>query len=376
MAVTRNGGLAHELEDEAFFEAEEEDFLEGEEEGEGFIGALGNVLGGLLGEGEEEEEHEHESEEESEDELFLEGEDEWESEEEDESFLEGEDEWEGEGEAFFGGLKKLIRRAAPMLKQIAKVAAPIVGSAVGGPLGGKLASQAVGLLGEGEEEDFLEGEEEGELEGEFELHEYETTLAHAATEAEAHAELMAAIASGATTEAEAEAMIGAATIGMLSARERRELRRVLAHLVRGSAILTRLLRRRRITRPAVRAVPLIVHQTAKTLTRQAASGRPVTRQQAGRVMARHTQRVLSSPRLCTKAIHRNAVVARRVPVSRKAIAPTARPAHPRLSAMRPAAARRIVSRQAYARPMQRPAYARPAAARAYGRPATAARRRY
>jgi len=376
--VTGNG-LVHEMEDEAFFEAEEEDFLEGEEEGEGFIGGLASALGGLLGEGEEE--HEHESEDELEgffeSEDFLEGEEEDEGEDELEGFFESEDflegEWEDEGEAFFGGLKKLISRAAPILKRVARVAAPIVGTAIGGPLGGKLASSAVGLLGEGEEEGFFEGEDflEGEDEGEYEAHEYMTTLSHPATEAEAHAELMAAIASGASTEAEAEAMIGAATVSALSARERRELRRVLAHLVRGTAILTRLLRRRRITRPAVRAVPLIVHQTAKTLSRQAASGQPVTRQQAARVMARHTQRVLSSPRICTRAIARNARVARRVPVSRRAIAPTARPAHPRLAAVRPAVARRAVARPAHGRPLPRAARhaytARPAAARAHRR---------
>src|SRR5262249_50074837 len=148
-----------------------------------------------------------------------------------------------------------------------KVAAPIVGSAIGGPLGGKLASSAVGLLGGGGEGAVFGGGGflGGGGEGEDEAHEYMTTLAHPPTAAAAHAELRAAIASGASTEAEAEAMIGAATVSALSARERRELRRVLAHLVRGTAILTRLLRRRRITRPAVRAVPLIVHQTAKTL---------------------------------------------------------------------------------------------------------------
>jgi hypothetical protein len=376
MAVTGNG-LVHEMEDEAFFEAEDEDFLEGEEEGEEFLGGIASALGGLLGEGEEE--HEHEAEEEGffEGEDFLEGEDESFLEGEEEGFLEGEDflegEWEDEGEAFLGGLGRLIKRAAPMLKRIAKVAAPIVGTAIGGPLGGKLASTAAGLLGEGEEEAFFEGEDflEGEDEGEYEAHEYMTTLSHPATEAEAHAEMMAAIASGAATEAEAEAMIGAATVSALSPRERRELRRVMAHLVRGTAILTRLLRRRRITRPAVRTVPLIVHQTAKTLSRQAANGRPVTRQQAARVMARHTQRVLSSPRICTRAIARNARVARRVPVSRRVITPTARPAHPQLAAVRPAVARRVVARPAYGRPLPRTARhaytARPAAARAHRR---------
>jgi hypothetical protein len=327
MAVTRNGDLAYEMEEEALFETEEEDFLEGEEEyeAEGVLGTIGNMLGGLLGE--------------EEDEALFEDEEEL----EDEALFETEDELEDEGEAFsFGSIGRFLKRAAPILKQVAKVAAPVVGTAVGGPLGGLIAKGATSLLGESEYEEEYEGD------GEYELHEYEETLAQPASEPKAHAALMASVASGATTDTEAEAMIGAATIGTLTARERRELRRVMAHLVRGSAILTRLLRRRRITRPAVRAVPLIVEQTAKTLTRQAATGQPITRYQAGRVMARHTQRVLSSPRLVTKAIQRNAVAARKVPVARQAIVPTARPTAPRLAALPPAKAHRV--NRAYSAP--------------------------
>jgi hypothetical protein len=124
-------------------------------------------------------------------------------------------------------------------------------------------------------------------------------------------------------------MIGAATINTLSPYERRELERVLAHLVRGSAILTKLLRRRRSTRPAVRAVPAIVHSTAKTLVRRSASGRPVTRRAAGRAMATHTRRVLGNPRVCSHAIHRNHRASRTI--QRRAGIPTRRyrPGSPR-----------------------------------------------
>ena len=76
---------------------------------------------------------------------------------------------------------------------------------------------------------------------------------------------------------------------------------MLAHLVRGSAILTKLLRRRRSTRPAVRAVPAIVHSTARTLVRRSAAGQPITRRAAGRAMATHTRRVLGNPRVCSHA---------------------------------------------------------------------------
>src|SRR5206468_517482 len=77
----------------------------------------------------------------------------------------------------------------------------------------------------------------------------------APTQTQALAELMAAVASQARTEAEAEAMAGAATVSAISPADRAALRVVLPHLVRGTAILTRILRQRRITRPAVRAVP-------------------------------------------------------------------------------------------------------------------------
>jgi hypothetical protein len=121
----------------------------------------------------------------------------------------------------------------------------------------------------------------------------------------ATAEYMAAVASRAQTEAEAEAMIGACTVATISPADRAALRRILPHLVRGSAILTRILRRRRITRPAVRAVPSIVRRTARTLANRAAAGQPVTRRTAGRVMAAQTRRVLSNPRAVAPAIARN-----------------------------------------------------------------------
>jgi hypothetical protein len=342
VAFARNGeslavlGVGGELEGEMEWEMEEES------EAEGAFGAIGSALSGLLGEGEEEyelgeleagelgelgemefgelgelgeleagelgelgetgfgQESEWESGE-------LEGEGEWE--------LEGEGEWETEsGELFFG---RLLRRAAPILRRVAKVAVPAVATAFGGPLGGIIGRTVASSL-EGEFEGELEGAGELELEG---VQEYETHAEAPLTEHEAHAELMAAVAAGAQTETEAEAMIGAAAWGALTARERRALRRVQFHIIRATAILTRLLRRRRVTRPIVRAVPTIVHHTARTLMRQsAATGRPVTRAQAARAMALHTRRVLTNPRVTSMALRRNVTAARqaqrvaRVPV--------------------------------------------------------------
>jgi hypothetical protein len=305
---------------EAEFEGEYEEEVEGEyeEEGEEFLGTIARGIGGLLGgQGEYEEEYEGE--------------------------------YEEEGEEFFRRIARLVRRAAPLLRRVARVAVPVVGTAVGGPLGGVLGRAAASALGEEEYE--FEGEYEEEVEGEYEEEgeeflgtiargiggllggqgEYEEEYegeeeAAPPTQSQAVGELMAAVASQARTEAEAEAMIGAATVTVISPRDRAILRRVLPHMVRGAAVLTRILRRRRATRPVVRAVPTIVQNTSRTLVRQASAGQPVTRRAAARVMATQTRRVLTSPPACTRAIVRN----------QRGVRAAARP--------RPAAARRPVLR--------------------------------
>jgi hypothetical protein len=211
------------------------------------------------------------------------------------------------------GIGGFLKEAAPVLKSVARVAVPMVAGAVGGPLGGILGKVATQALGEDEAgfEDELGSHEAGfedEL-GMYELGAHESSH-------ELMAELMAEVAAGAQHEAEAEAMIGAASVTTLSAADRAALRRLLPHLVRGAAVLTRVLRRRRITRPAVRTIPTILRTTVKTIRRQAAAGRPVSRRAAGRIMGSVTRRVLSNPRVCGSVIVRNLKAGRRVrPVS-------------------------------------------------------------
>jgi hypothetical protein len=171
-------------------------------------------------------------------------------------------------------------------------------------IGGKLGSLAQSALREDEfayefEDEY---EEEGEWEGAFEA----TPL----TAQQAQAELMAAVAARAQSTAEAEAMVGAATATALSPADRQALRNTLPHLVRGTAVLTRILRQNPTTRPAVRAIPTIVQRTASTLTRQAEAGQPITLRTTARVMANQTRQVLSSPRLCAAALQRNVRAAR------------------------------------------------------------------
>src|SRR5262245_23969369 len=269
---------------------------------------------------------------------------------------------EFEGEQFFGriarGIGRFARRAAPLLKNVARVAAPMVGTAIGGPFGailGKVASQALGeeelaqeweqhelahelenpelahefgqheLAQEWEQHELVHELENPELSHEFGQHEFAHEFEqhegaqevayeiaqHEVTQHEALAEIMAEAASHEQNGAQAEAMMGAAVVAVLSPRDRRALRRLLPHLVRGAAVLTRILRRRRITRPAVRAVPTIMRRTVARLKRQVAAGQPVTRRAAGRAAVIEVRRVLGSPSACAAAIQQNVRSARR-----------------------------------------------------------------
>jgi hypothetical protein len=284
-------------------ELESEFEQELESEGEGF---LGDVVGGLLGEGEMMAESEFEGEGESEGEGFL---------GDIVGGLLGESELEGE--QFFGNVFKKI---APFLKKVAKVAAPMVGTAILGPAGGMLGKLAANALGEGELEGEFEFESEFEsefeLEGESEFEgesEAESEIAtHVAGEHEALAEMMADAASRATGEGEAEAMAGAAAVTVLSPRDRRALSGLLPDLLRGTAVLTRILRRHRRTRPLVRAVPSIMRRSVRNLKRRAAAGRPITRRAAARTTAREVRRVLGSPRLVRASLARNRRTSRAV----------------------------------------------------------------
>jgi hypothetical protein len=268
----------------------ENELGEGSGENEGILGTIGNVLGGLLGEQESE--------------FELESEGGWHE-------LEMESELES-GEHFFKGIGSFLKKAAPILKSVAKVAAPMVGTAIGGPFGAVLGQLASSALGESELESEFEMQEfELELESESEMaHEQEQEALHEIanhelTEHEAIAEMMAEAASQEQHEGQAEAMAGAAGVTVISPADRRALRAILPHITRGVAILTRILRRRRMTRPVVRAIPTIVRRTVKSLKRQAAAGTPITRRTAGKTAALQVKRVLGSPRLCAAAMTRN-----------------------------------------------------------------------
>jgi hypothetical protein len=209
------------------------------------------------------------------------------------------------GEQFFGGLGKFFKKALPVLKNVIKTAAPIIGTAIGGPAGTMLGGLASSLLKEQElEGEFeAEGEFESEMEGEHEVaHEI---ASHEMTMHEALGEMMAEAAAQEAHGGQAEGMVGAAVVSVLSPRDRRALRRLLPHLVSGACVLARILRRRRETRPFVRAVPTIMRRTVRSLKRQAAAGTPITRRSAARTATTQVRRVLGSSRAATAAVARN-----------------------------------------------------------------------
>lgn len=273
-----------ELEDGAFralegeFETEDEALLEGE---------------GLF---EEEDEFENEGEFEREDELESEWLGEFEDELETEGYLEG----EAEAEEFIRRMRALARRAAPMMKRWAPTLARIAATTLAGPAAGALA----GRLASG----LVQQEGEFELEDEFE----DEAPSAEANRARAVAEMLATAAARTPSEAEAEAYVGAATAQVLSAQERRELQLLLPNLLRAAAVLTRYLRRQRLTRPVVATVPAIVAGTARDLSRRRASGRTVDQRVAARAMARQTRRVLGDPRVLVGTVTRSARTATQV----------------------------------------------------------------
>lgn len=196
----------------------------------------------------------------------------------------GEGEYEGEYEDELEGEPFL-----PALLPIAKMALPLIGSLFGG-----------------RKRREMEGDGEYEYEGEL------TLEAVPISSPSAMAEVLAAVASKTPSEAEAEAMAGAATVMALSAKERAILRDLIPRLVQVSCILTRLLRRKRVTRPVVRVLPTLVKSTAVPLVRRVQAGKPITGPVVARVMQTQTRKLLTKPAATKAAVKRNTKATKQV----------------------------------------------------------------
>ncbi|MGY1665505.1 hypothetical protein [Geodermatophilus sp. SYSU D00696] len=285
-----------EFEDEMFGEPSTESPLgeyedEFEDEGEEFLGGLLKGIGGALGlggDGELEDEYEDEYEDE-----VLGGLPAVQQEYEDEQFL------------------PLLAAAAPLAAKALPLAAKFLPGAM---------SAISGLFGRRRRRvRRREGEYEGEYEDELEYElEYEDeSPAAPMTKNEAIAQTMAAAAARTPSTHEAEALIGAATVMMITPREQAVLQRlvpdIVPKLVQVNSILTRMARRRQGTQPIVTILPTAVTRaTVRPLVRRARRGQPVTRSTVGRVVQTQTRRALTQPPVAARAAQRNQRAVRRM----------------------------------------------------------------
>ncbi|MCC6670744.1 MAG: hypothetical protein IT458_06775 [Planctomycetes bacterium] len=211
-------------------------------------------------------------------------------------YLEGEDEY-GE-EPFFKPFRRRLarfaRRAAPLLKQVARVAAPriatLVGTAFGGPLGATLGAS----LGRVAANALRESDPEFDAE--------EPEMAAQLMDGE----LLAALAARAPSEAESEALSGAAVVRSLSPATLRLLRHALPHMVRATSLVARLLYQRSLTRPAIRVLPAVVRSTARVVAANTRHGSLPSSALVARVMAHQTARHLGDPNRTLAALAGNA----------------------------------------------------------------------
>ncbi len=253
---------------------------------------------------------------------FTLGEEEWESLGEEESL----GEWEGsfeeelegtEGEEFLGGLWKKVKalapKVAPILKKLAPVAGTVIGGALGGPAGAALSGKLGGVVSQLEaEEEYFDGEG-GDTEDEMEAQ----VVPGLTPSQDVMAEVLAGQAAEVESEEEAEALAGGTTIYIVG-QAPLAVKRVSPALAKGTARLTRLLRKRPQTRPFIKAIPTITKKTVATLSRKAAKGKPVTPKTAIRTMAKQTMRLFGSPKKTAVALVRNQV--KRKKLSQPAVA--------------------------------------------------------
>jgi hypothetical protein len=219
---------------------------------------------------------------------------------------------EDEGDAFFGkAFKKFggLVRQLP-LKQLAQVAARVAGGAIGGPAGAHLGGMAAGMLREDEAE--LEGDGlDFEDEGEGPLQEDEAEVFGLDSFTDSLAESLATQAADSENEAEASALLGGVTIHIVSGAPV-SVRRCSPTLLRGAHRLGRFLRKRRRTRPLVKAIPRIQKTAVKMLADHARKGGKVTPAVAAKALSKATARTLGTPKAAAKSLANNAVKSKRV----------------------------------------------------------------
>jgi hypothetical protein len=238
---------------------------------------------------------------------------EYEFESEWEGEYETEGEWEGENESeeFFGRLASLARRPArsPALRRLGLTAARSalgglsgVDGRVGDVAGRQLGGQAANIPGDSLPQSEFEGEFETEFESEFEG-EGEMFANSSQSQTAALMAHLGHAAAESESEDESEAFLGA--LIPLAARLVPQIApsiiRATPQLIRGLSNVGRTLLSSPTTRPLIRALPTVARNTATSLARQVAAGRPVTPQTAVRTLAQQTANVLGNPQRAVSA---------------------------------------------------------------------------
>ncbi len=216
----------------------------------------------------------------------------------------GQGEFEDEQFLPLGALAAPLAQAAiPMAvdaaRSVAQSAVPAIGRMLGGFFGGS---------GKRRRRRRREGESEYELA--YELAASVKSPAAPMSRNEAMAQTMAAAAARTPSDHQAEALMGAATVMMMTPREQALLQSaipdLIPRLVQVNAVLTDIARRRKGTRAAT-TVELsgITAPVVKTLAQRVEAGAPVSERTVDRVVQMQAKRALVKPAVARTAALRN-----------------------------------------------------------------------
>ncbi len=226
----------------------------------------------------------------------------------DEDYIDLEGDWESYDEAdpFFG---KALRRVGGWAKKAAKRLAPLAkahAGKIGGLLGGVIGGPAGAALG-GKIGSFVQNMEDAD---DFDSEDEMDAMLPVPAFDEGLAESMADAASK-SRPSDAQALAGALTITITS-KTPVEVKQVQPVLASAAGRVAKSLASDPAAKPLVKTLPTIMKQTAGTLRKKAAKGKPVTPKTAVRVMAKQAKRTLSSPKRLEKALASNAVKRRKL----------------------------------------------------------------
>jgi hypothetical protein len=229
---------------------------------------------------------------------------------------------EMEADRFFPLIAKAAKLVLPHAKRLAMRVGRNILSRMRQPSSGR--NQQIAALMRQLQQVLAQGESEAATHEAhlFGANEFEAEVAaHEAAHHAALTEVMAAEASHTESESEAQALLGAALpISIRVMGGRIALRRITPSLVRVNAQLVLSLHRQGSPgRQLLRAVPSIQRRTISSLKAISQSGQAITPAIAAQVMAGQAARVLSTPKICGRALVRNMVIRKNTVAPRSSV---------------------------------------------------------